>query len=95
MFLNAEVLVCEENGEIKSMNLNSQLSFFKTYRQMIEILFKTGKEFRVLHEPLNVETLKEALVLHKPKVLFIYCHGDKQDRNNPNPHLVPTTFLSV
>jgi hypothetical protein len=42
---------------------------------MIEILFKTGKQIHVLHEPLNVETLQEALVKHKPKVLFIYCHG--------------------
>ena len=57
------------------MNPENSLSFIKTYRQMIEILFKTGKKFRVLHEHLNVETLKEALVHHKPDVLFIYCHG--------------------
>jgi hypothetical protein len=60
---------------------------------MIEILFKTGKESRLLLEPLNVETLKEALVLHKPKVLFKYCHGDKQDMNMHNRHSVPTTYL--
>ena len=65
------------------------------YGQMIEILNKTGKEFRVLHEPLNVETLKEAFVLHKPKVCFIYCHGSKQDMNNYYPGPVPRTSLSV
>jgi hypothetical protein len=49
VFLNAEVLVYKENGEIKSKDPHNQLNFFNMLKQLMETLFKTGKKFRVLH----------------------------------------------
>ena len=49
MCLNAEVLVYEKNGEIKSKDPHNQLNFFNMFNQLMEILSKTGKKLRVLH----------------------------------------------
>jgi len=63
------------------------------YQQLIDNLVMTKKVYRVLNRYLNAAQLKDVLVLNKPRLLFLNCHGGI-DRNNNDRSAPLMTYLS-
>jgi len=69
----------EKQQKMKYVSTGSEsLATENEYKQLLDILRSTSKEFLIRKEAINFESLKK-MVAQKPKIIHISCHGDFDD----------------
>lgn len=72
VFLFADPLVVNNMG--KTQEYIIPLDLDTEYNNIVNNLYRTGKEFRLKRMPFSVDSLQD-IMLNSPKILHISCHG--------------------
>lgn len=69
----------EANERYKLVSTASQqLSTENEYNRLVEILKSTQKQFRIMRQAVNFESLK-VIISQRPSIIHISCHGDFEE----------------